>query len=97
MKSTSDYLKLLKYFKDTKAIGYGIRRIGIFGSVARGEHREGSDVDVCIEGNLRGFFALAGIKADLEELFGCSVDVIRLRDKMDSFLKEQILKEGIYV
>ena len=37
------------------------------------------------------------IKQDLEELLGCKVDIVRLRDKMDSFLREKILKEGIYV
>ena len=78
MKSTSEYLQLLKQFKDTKANSYGIQKIGLFGSVARGEQREGSD-------------------ADLEDLFGCSVDIVRLRDKMDSFFKQQIMKEVIYV
>ena len=46
---------------------------------------------------LHGFFALAGIKQELEELLGCKVDIVRLRDKMDSFLRERIKKEGIYV
>ena len=76
---------------------YGILRMRIFGSVARNEHTDVSDVDVYVEGQLHGFFALAGIKQDLEELLGCKVDIVRLRDKMDSFLREKILKEGIYV
>ena len=97
MKTTAEYLQLLKQFKDTKAVSYGIRKIGLFGSVARGEHHEGSDVDVCFEGLPKGFFAIGGIKVDLEQLFGCPVDVVRLREKMDSFFKEQIQKEVIYV
>ena len=97
MKSTSEYLQLLKQFKDTKANSYGIQKIGLFGSVARGEQREGSDVDVCFEGIPQGFSSVGGIKADLEDLFGCSVDIVRLRDKMDSFFKQQIMKEVIYV
>ena len=97
MKTTSEYLLLLKQFKDTKGIFYGIKKIGLFGSVARGEHKEGSDVDVCFEGVPQGFFAVGGMKVDLEQLFGCSVDVVRLREKMDSFFKEQIQKEVIYV
>lgn len=87
----------MKGFKATQAAGYGIRKMGVFGSVARGEQHEGSDVDVYIEGELQGFFALAGIKNDLEELLGCPVDVVRLRDRMDAFLKRRIQKEGIYV
>ena len=90
MKTTSEYLQLLKQFKDSKAKSYGISKIGLFGSVARGEHKEGSDVDVCFEGVPKGLFAIGGIKVDLEQLFGCSVDVVRLREKMDSFFKEQI-------
>ena len=97
MKTTSEYLQLLKQFKDTQAKKYGIQKIGLFGSVARGEHQEGSDVDVCFEGVPKGFFAIGGIKTELEQLFGCSVDVVRLREKMDSFFKEQVLKEVIYV
>ena len=34
---------------------------------------------------------------ELEELFGCSVDVVRIREKMDSFFKDHIMKEVIYV
>ena len=62
MKSTSEYLLLLKQFKETKGKFYGIQKIGLFGSVARGEHKEGSDVDVCFEGIPKGFFAVGGIK-----------------------------------
>jgi len=76
---------------------YGIRKIGLFGSVARGEHRDDSDVDVCFEGVPKGFFGVGGLKLELEELFGCSVDVVRLRDRMDAFFREQIMKEVIYV
>ena len=54
-------------------------------------------MDVCYEGIPKGFFAVCGLKRDLEELFGCSVDVVRLREKMDTFFKERILKEVIYV
>ena len=97
MKTTSEYLRLLKQFKETKGAYYGIQKIGLFGSVARGEQKEGSDVDVCFEGVPKGLFAIGGIKVDLEQLFGCSVDIVRLREKMDSFFKEQIMKEVIYV
>ena len=97
MKSTAEYLELLKQFKETKAKSYGITKIGLFGSVARGEQREGSDVDVCFEGTPKGLFAIGGIKMELEELFGCSVDIVRIRKKMDSFFKNHIMKETIYV
>ena len=79
------------------AAKYGISRMGVFGSVAREEQTDASDVDIYIEGKLHGFFALSAIKQELEDLLGCSVDIVRLRDKMDSLLRDKILKEGIYV
>lgn len=97
MRTLPEYIVLLRSYMQQNASRYGILRMGIFGSVARNEHTENSDVDVYVEGQLHGFFALAGIKQDLEDLFGCSVDVVRLRDKMDAFLRERIQKEGIYV
>lgn len=97
MKTTSDYIKLLRSYKAQKATSYGIREMGIFGSVARGEQKEGSDIDIYIEGEAQSLFTMAHIKNELEELFGCKVDLIRLRDRMNSFLKQRILNEGIYV
>ena len=46
MRTTSEYLNLLKQFKLNRAAAYGIKSLGLFGSAARGELHEGSDVDV---------------------------------------------------
>lgn len=75
---------------------YGIVRIGIFGSVARGEQNKDSDVDVCVELKMPSMFYLVHIKEDLQLLFGCAVDIVRLRDDMDEVLKRNIMEEGIY-
>lgn len=97
MKTTAEYLQLLKQFKDTKAVNYGIKEIGLFGSVARGEHREGSDVDVCFEGNALGLFMLARLKGELETLFGATVDILRMRKQLEgTAFKESVLKDIIY-
>lgn len=42
-------------------------------------------------------FQLIGLKQYLEELLGCDVDVIRIHRNMDSFLMNQIEKDGIYI
>ena len=47
MKSTAEILELLRIYKTQFASKYGFKRLGVFGSVARGEQ---SDVDVCYEG-----------------------------------------------
>ncbi|MCD8268341.1 MAG: nucleotidyltransferase family protein [Parabacteroides sp.] len=97
MKTTQEIINLLRDFKMKQAAKYGILKMGVFGSVARGEQNEDSDVDVYIEGDIKGLFALAGIKNDLEDLLGCRVDIVRLRDRMDTFLRKRIQKEGVYV
>ena len=50
MKSTAECIQLLKQFKLDRAETYGIRKLGLFGSVARGEQQDDSDVDVVYEG-----------------------------------------------
>lgn len=67
----------------------GSGRWSVFGSVACGEQHENINVDIYVEGELKRLFALAGIKNELEELFGCQVDIIHLRDRTDTFLKKE--------
>lgn len=97
MKSTSECLSLLRGYMKKNASKYSITRMGIFGSVARGEQTEESDVDICLETSKPSMFALVHIKEELQDLFGCNVDIIRLREQMDSLLRNRIEKEGIYV
>ena len=54
-------------------------------------------MDVCYEGEALSFITLDIIQTDLEELFGLPVDMVRVRDNMNSLLKERIQKESIYV
>ena len=97
MKTTQEYLQVLKEYKNKRGVLYGISRIGIFGSVARGEQKEGSDVDVCVDLETPNMFSLVHIKEELRQLFGCEVDIVRLRQNMDALLKQDIMEEGIYV
>ena len=76
---------------------YGVKSLAVFGSMARGDDREGSDVDVLVtfEGpaTFRQFMRL---KLDLEDLFGRSVDLLTpkcLRPEMEA----EIEKEAILV
>ena len=97
MKTTNEYLQILRNYMHSRAAEYGITHMGIFGSVARGEQHEGSDVDICFEGTAPTLFTLARIKNELEALFGCPVDLVRLRELMDEFLKHEIQQEARYV
>ena len=98
MKTTAEYLQLLKQFKEANASRYGIQKIGLFGSVARGEHTEGSDVDICFEGSALGLFKMAHLKEELEILLGTTVDLLRMRKQLDSSaLKDSVIKDILYV
>lgn len=57
----------------------GVLHAALFGSVARGEHGPGSDVDILIEldeNAVADLFAYAGIKRRIAELLGAPVDVV---------------------
>ena len=96
MKTANDYITLLRRYLITKADAYGITKIGIFGSVARNEQTEDSDVDVCVEMTKPDLFTLVHIKEELQELFGRPVDIVRLRSNMNPMLLKQIKRDGIY-
>ena len=97
-KMDRDYiLDLLAQYKKNNHDKYGIENIGIFGSVARDEVTETSDVDVCIEIKTPDMFMLVHIQEELQNLFHKSVDIVRLRKTMNPYLKKRIEKEAIYV
>ncbi len=75
---------------------FGVKAILLFGSVARGEQTETSDIDICVdmEPNL---LRHVGLKQYLEELLHCGVDVIRKHRNMDVLLKNEIERDGIYI
>lgn len=92
----TEVLRILSRKKDELARNYGVTRIGIFGSVARGEANETSDVDVVVEMKKPDLFYMVHIKEELEEALKCPVD-IHNRKKMNSFLKNLINRDAIYV
>lgn len=75
---------------------YGVSSMLLFGSVARNEQKEGSDVDVCVEMK-PNLFKQAGVKCYLQEMLNCPVDVVRMRENMNQLFKQQILKYGVRV
>jgi predicted nucleotidyltransferase len=87
----------LEQFKRKYQNEYCFRKIGIFGSVARGSAREDSDIDILIEQIQPDLFLLGAIKTDLEHEFGIPVDIIRIRKGMNAFLRKRIEQEALYV
>ncbi len=54
---------------------YKITKAGIYGSYARGEADESSDIDIVVESTRRSLFELVGLKQDIEDATGLKVDI----------------------
>jgi predicted nucleotidyltransferase len=74
---------------------HGVTSIRVFGSVARGEAVEDSDVDFLIEvgGPTTPWFP-GGLVADLEDLLGCRVDVVE-EASLEEGARRVILREAV--
>jgi uncharacterized protein len=77
------------------AAKHGAYNLRIFGSVARGEADEKSDVDILVElEEGRSLFDLGGLSMDLENLLECKVDVVTARG-LRKRISERVLKEAV--
>ena len=72
-------LKILKEHENEIKRRFGVKRIGIFGSHARGEEKATSDVDVLVEFEVPSFDNFMELAFFLEELFGREVDLVTTR------------------
>jgi len=96
MKNAEYYIKLLQQHSDVLRTKYGITMMCLFGSVARGEQHEGSDVDLFVEMPPR-LFQIAGAHQFVEKILGCNVDMVRNHSHIDSLLLKQVERDGIQV
>ncbi len=74
---------------------FGVRSLGLFGSVARAENTSASDLDMLVEFDHKSFDAYMDLKAYLENLFDCPVDLV-LADALKPRLREPILNETVH-
>ena len=91
-------LDFLKTHQNEFKEKYGVIKIGLFGSYARGEEKPSSDVDIAVEildekKSLHSFFSL---KRELEKAFQRKVD-LGIESTLKPIAKEGILKDIIYV
>ena len=69
------------------ASAYGLRAVYLFGSYARGQATENSDVDLRIDkGNVKGLFTLGALYSDLEERLGKKLDLLTTGSLDQQFL-----------
>ncbi len=95
--SQSELRARLKTFKEKHAERFHLRALGYFGSYARGEAVEESDVDIVFDTDAPNLFRTAVMQQDLEALLGRHVDVVRIRECMNPRLKDRIMREALYV
>ena len=67
---------------------YGVNRLSLFGSYARGDATQGSDIDLRLidKGEIRGLFKLSGFQLALQDSLGVNVDVLPTDALSDDFL-----------
>jgi hypothetical protein len=74
---------------------HGARNIRVFGSVARGEADEKSDIDFLVEMEPgRSLLDLGGLLMDLQEVLGRDVDVVTERG-LNPRIRDRVLKEAV--
>jgi uncharacterized protein len=77
------------------AAKHGAYNVRLFGSVARGEADEKSDVDILVELEPeRSLFDLGGLLMDLEGLLGRKVDVVTVRG-LRKRIRDRVLREAV--
>lgn len=76
------------------AAGHGASNLRVFGSVAKGADKEGSDIDLLVDIR-RGtsLFDLVGMQQDFEDVLGMKVDLLT-EPELHPELKERILSEA---
>lgn len=97
MANKDQILLLLQEYKKKQADKFGVTKIGIFGSIARGSASEDSDIDIVVELSKRNLLNRIGLKMSLEKFLGMRVDVVTYRETLSPLLKERISKDVIYV
>lgn len=97
METKDEIIAILRKFKEEFGDQYGIEKLGLFGSVARGEQKENSDIDVCVQLRNPDYFIRMEIKELLEKRFEVKVDVVSLTAIMRSLFRNHLEKDAIYV
>lgn len=74
---------------------HGASRVRVFGSVAKGEDTESSDLDLLVEMEPESdLLDMVAIKQDLEDLLGCRVHVVT-EAAVSPYLREKVLQEAV--
>ena len=74
---------------------YGVDKVYLFGSMARGDHKENSDYDFCIElGKIQDLFTLAGFFGDLKDAVEHEIDLVTMESLTSEFLNN-VMRDAV--
>ena len=97
MNDRLELFNILKNYKMEHQSEFEIEKLGVFGSFARSQETDISDIDVVIRTKRPNLFRLSKIRLELESLLHKHVDIVCYRDRMNQYLKKRIDEEAIYV
>jgi uncharacterized protein len=99
MKTQAEVLQMLAQQKSSLLATYPITKIGIFGSYARGEQTETSDVDILVDysdSQPPTLPKLIQLRDDLSQLLALKVDVVT-PNGLKARIRDRVLAEVIYL
>ena len=86
-------ITLLKKYTVILKEKYGITSLSLFGSTARDEQKEGSDIDLFVDTEIPNPFLLMDAKGFLEDATGSSVDIIRNHQNLNPRLRSEMVQQ----
>lgn len=90
------YLEILSTLAQIKT-KYNIPELYLFGSFAKHQENDNSDVDIAVKLEKTDAFLLVRIMQEAKEKLHRNVDIVQLRERMNPLLKKTILEEGVRV
>jgi predicted nucleotidyltransferase len=97
MRTKEEILKILKDELPYLREKFNVKSIGLFGSYARDEQRDRSDVDILVEFSKPiGFFKFIELEEYLSKKLGVKVDLVT-PDALKPMIKPQVMREIVYV
>ena len=97
MKTLNEIRQVLSLQKQSICEIYRITEIGIFGSYARGDETETSDIDILVDYETAPtLIMLVELRDYLSQLFGIKVDIVT-KNGLKPRIRERVLAEVVYI
>lgn len=92
-----EVLRILRELKPALQAKYGLERIGLFGSLARGDDGPESDVDVVVDIRFERVADYFDMLEQIEIALGGRVDIVRLSPDLRPVLRERVTRDAYFV